>query len=86
RYEGLRQDPLTNLQTIFEFAGLPASEQELLDIIDALSIDKVKQKGEGQHIRKGVIGGWKSELTADDIETCNQLAGPLLEKLGYFPT
>ena len=84
QYEDLRQVPLANLQAIFEFAELSASDQEILDIIDALSIDKVKQKGEGQHIRKGVVDGWKTELTAEDIETCDQLAGPLLEKLGYL--
>ena len=84
RYEDLRQAPLANLQAVFEFAELPVSDQEILDIIDALSIDKVKKKGEGQHIRRGIVGGWKAELTAEDIETCNQLAGPLLEKLGYL--
>lgn len=83
RYEDLRQDPLANLQAIFEFAGLPISDQEILNIIDTLSIERVKQKGEGQHIRRGIVGGWKTELSADDFETCNQLAGPLLEKLGY---
>lgn len=84
RYEDLRQAPLATLQTVFEFAELPASDPEILNIIDALSIDKVKQKGEGQHVRSGVVGGWKAELTLEDIETCNRLAGPLLEKLGYL--
>ncbi len=29
------------------------------------------------------IDSWKYELSEADIQTCNQWAGPLLEKLGY---
>lgn len=86
RYEDLRQDTFTALDAVFEFAELPASQQELSNIIDALNIDNVKQKGEGQHVRKGVVGGWKADLSVDDIKICNRLTGPLLEKLGYSLT
>ena len=83
RYEDLKQDPAGWLKTIFEFIELPVDEQTINSIAEAFNIDNIKQKGEGQHIRKGVVGAWKDDLSAADIEICNRLAGPLLEKLGY---
>lgn len=83
RYEDLRQDTFTHLNRIFEFIGLPIAAQELDSITAALSITNVKQKGEGQHIRKGIVDTWKDELSPDDIETCNRMAAPQLKKLGY---
>ena len=83
RYEDLRQDTATQLNRIFEFIGLPMTAPELDRITSAFSIDNVKHKGEGQHIRKGVVDAWKNELSKDDIETCNRMAAPQLKKLGY---
>lgn len=82
-YEDLKQDTAGWLKIIFEFVELPVDEQSINRIVEAFNIDKIEQKGEGQHIRKGVVGAWKDDLSAADIEICNRLAGPLLEKLGY---
>ncbi len=83
RYEDLRQDTFTHLNRIFEFIGLPVAAPELDSITAALSINNVKQKGEGHHIRKGIVDAWKDELSQGDIETCNRMAAPQLKKLGY---
>ena len=83
RYEDLRQDTFTWMKTIFEFLELPISEKNISNIVEALDIKNVKQKGEGMSTRKGSVDSWKYELSEADIQTCNQLAGPLLEKLGY---
>ncbi|MGB3299684.1 MAG: sulfotransferase [Phormidesmis sp.] len=84
RYEDLRQDTATHLHRIFTFIGLPLTDSEISGIAAALDIKQVKQKGEGQHVRKGIVDAWKNELSQDDIELCNQMAAPQLEKLGYL--
>lgn len=83
KYEDLRQSPHTWLSSTFDFAKLPTNSDQISEIVDALSIEKVSQKGEGQHVRHGKVDGWKEELSSADIEICNRMAGPLLERLGY---
>lgn len=84
RYEDLRQDTANHLHRIFTFIGLPLADQNISNIVTALNIENVKQKGEGQHIRKGIVDAWKNELSQDDIELCNRAAAPQLKKLGYL--
>ncbi len=83
KYEDLRQDPHTWLDRAFDFTQLPATETQIGETIDALSIEKNLSRGEGQHVRTGTLQGWKEELSAEDIETCNSMAGSVLERLGY---
>ncbi len=83
RYEDLRQNTAVSLQSAFEFLEVSADESDICAIAEAFSIEKIKHKGEGQHVRKGVIDAWKEELSEADIALCQQSAGPLLEKLGY---
>ena len=83
KYEDLRKDPHTWLGKALSFAQLPVSEADLDEIVEALSIDNAKEKGEGLHIRKGSVEGWKEELSTEDIEICHRMAGPVLERLGY---
>lgn len=83
RYEDLRQNTTASLSKAFDFAGVTTHPSAVHTIAEAFNINKVKNKGEGQHIRKGAIDAWKEELSAADIELCQRSAGPLLEKLGY---
>ena len=83
KYEDLRQDPHTWLSRAFDFAALSISPAQLSETVDALSIEKATVKGEGLHVRQGKVQGWKEELSAADIEICQRMAGPLLDRLGY---
>lgn len=82
-YEDLKKDTTTSLTTLFNFLEQPITEQQIADIAANTNISNVKQKGEGLHVRKGIIGAWRTDLSQPDISTCHQLAGPLLDKLGY---
>jgi len=39
--------------------------------------------GSGQTFRKGMIGGWREEFTAEHERAAEEVVGPLLEELGY---
>ncbi|MEM9946908.1 MAG: sulfotransferase [Cyanobacteria bacterium P01_D01_bin.36] len=84
KYEDLRQAPHSWLEKSFHFAELPITNAHLDEIINTLSIDNHKEKGEGLHVRTGRVDGWKDELSTEDIETCHRMAGPTLERLGYW--
>jgi len=82
-YEDLKQNTAVQLKTMFDFLEQPITQQESDRIAAAFDIRNAKNKGEGNHVRKGMIGAWKTDLSETDITTCNQIAGPLLEKIGY---
>ncbi|MEM9149093.1 MAG: sulfotransferase [Cyanobacteria bacterium P01_F01_bin.3] len=83
RYESLKAEPEAELQQIFEFAELPATGQQIREFVDAASIERVASKGEGQYVRKGIVGDWKNRLSAEDVELCDAIAGKQLRALGY---
>ena len=55
RYENLRTHPQEELGKIFDFIGVDYDNSLINEIINATDISKVKNKGEGKHIRKGSI-------------------------------
>jgi len=83
RYEDLRQNTAGSLKNIFEFLEMPLPAENLNHIAAKFDISQAKSKGEGLHVRKGIIGAWRTDLSQEDIDTCNRLAGPWIEKLGY---
>lgn len=56
----------------------------LLDeIISKTDISQVKNKGEGQPVRKGAVGEWRTRLSAREMALWQELAGDVLSDLGY---
>ncbi|MEB3342262.1 sulfotransferase [Okeania sp.] len=84
RYENLRTYPQKEISKIFDFIGLDYDETLIDEIIDATDISKVKNKGEGKHIRQGSIGEWQTGLLPEDIALWKELAGDTLAGLGYL--
>ncbi|NET37916.1 MAG: sulfotransferase [Cyanothece sp. SIO1E1] len=83
RYEQLRAHPQDELGQIFEFAGLNWSEALRNQIVAETDISKIKNKGEGLHIRKGTIGDWRTCLSETELTLFKQITGETLEKIGY---
>ncbi|NEP86715.1 MAG: sulfotransferase [Okeania sp. SIO2C2] len=83
RYENLHTHPQEELSKIFDFIGLDYNQTLIDSIIDATDISKVKNKGEGKHIRKGSIGEWQTRLSAEDVALWEEFAGDTLAGLGY---
>ena len=84
RYENLHTHPQEELSKIFNFIGLDYDQILIDEIIDATDISKVKNKGEGKHIRKGSIGEWQTRLSPQDVAIWQELAGDTIAGLGYL--
>ena len=84
RYEDLKANPIVSLQQVFEFAQLPHSVSQIEEIVAASDIQKSCDKGEGQYIRKGVVGDWKHQLSDAERLLCRQIAAVQLQRLGYL--
>lgn len=83
KYEELRQDAAPHINQICEFIELAITPMEISQIIDACNIANIKNKGAGQHINKGSINSWKTELSQEHIALWHQSAGETLTRLGY---
>ncbi|MEM9819122.1 MAG: sulfotransferase [Cyanobacteria bacterium P01_D01_bin.6] len=83
RYEALKADTVASLQLIFDFAQLDYTSKQISNIVAAADISRIKQKGEGQYIRKGIVGDWKHQLSEAEITLCQEIAGKQLRQLGY---
>ncbi|MBX2865875.1 MAG: sulfotransferase [Leptolyngbyaceae cyanobacterium MAG.088] len=83
KYEELRKDTISQLNHIYNFIGLDIKPVELSQIAELCNIENVKNKGTGQHVNKGSINNWKTELSQENIDLWQQSAGKTLERLGY---
>ncbi|MEM9264219.1 MAG: sulfotransferase [Cyanobacteria bacterium P01_F01_bin.13] len=83
KYEDLRQDVIPQLNQIYNFIDLAITPMELTQIAEACDIDNIKNKGLGQHVNKGSINNWKTELSQEHIDLWHQSAGETLDRLGY---
>jgi hypothetical protein len=85
RYEELRVDTLGTMKLICSTLGIPVDEDELASAVEKHSWENVpeKDKGEGKFHRKATPGGWKEDLTPEQIETVERITAPVLRE--YYP-
>ncbi len=83
KYEDISNNKIAEMEKMFEFAELKYSKELLENISQKTDIRSIKNKGNGQHVRKGVVADWKNCFNAEDIELFKKLAGDLLCHLGY---
>ena len=92
RYEDLSSSGVDTIKSIFDFCGLPASDEDMAAIVTAHQFERMKAKGQAvdkrikkleAHYRKGKIGSWKEELVLKKRYVFHKIAGDLLCELGY---
>lgn len=78
-YERLKQNTVSEIMGIARFLGLSCSEAEAQAVIDATSMEKLRDKyddgGEIKFFRKGQVGDWENHFSARqlaDIEMIEQ--------------
>ena len=83
RYEDLRVDTLGTMKRIYSALELPVDEGGLARAVEKHSWENVpaEQKGEGKFHRKAKPGGWKEDLTPEQAEIVEGVAGSLLREL-----
>ncbi len=85
KYEDLRTDPLGEMRRIVSAVGLPVGDDELVGIVHRHSWEHLPsdEKGEGKRRRKASPGGWRDDLTDEQISQVESEAGDLMDEFGY---
>lgn len=89
QYEHALDEPFANAKAIFEFLNVAADDQTINNAVDASSFQKMSggrdngQVDNASHMRKGVAGGWQSELDQESVRIFEEIGGELLSSLGY---
>ena len=85
RYEELRADTLGTMRHIYSVLEIPADEEELERAVKEHSWENIPEedKGEGKFYRKATPGGWREDLTPEQVEMVERMTAPLLEE--FYP-
>jgi hypothetical protein len=95
RYEELSARPVEVFRAAMAFAGRPVSQDEAERAVDFASFGRLRaqedeqgfaewrRRGEARFFRKGQSGGWRGELTADQVRRIEAAHGPMMARLGY---
>jgi hypothetical protein len=86
RYEELRADTLGTMKRIYSALEIPADEGKLARAVEKHSWENVpeKEKGEGKFYRKATPGGWREDLTPEQVEAVERITAPLLDE--FYPS
>ncbi len=85
RYEDLRADTLGAMERICADLEVPTSEEELAAVVERHAWENIPEedKGEGKIRRKAKPGGWREDLTEEQIKMVERITAPLLDE--FYP-
>jgi hypothetical protein len=82
RYEDLRAATLENMKRIYSTLEIPVDERELDAAVKKYAWENVpeEKKGPGMIRRRATAGGWREDLTPEQVEIVEKEAAPILEQ------
>jgi hypothetical protein len=88
RYEELRSDTLGTMKRLYSALGIAVDEEELERVVEKHSWENIpeEEKGEGKFYRKATPGGWREDLTPEQVHFVEEATRPLLENFYSFAT
>ncbi|WP_018478835.1 sulfotransferase domain-containing protein [Pontibacter roseus] len=81
-YEGFLLDFQQELNRLLDYLGIALSDSERAELEEAMHFSTLK-KSNPKHLKKGQSGYWMDQLTAEQVERAEVIAGPLIRFLGY---
>jgi hypothetical protein len=83
RYEELRDDTLGTMERLYTTLGIEVGREGLMRAVEKHAWENIpeKEKGQGKFYRKATPGGWREDLTPDQVEIVEQVSAPLLKEL-----
>jgi len=74
------------MERIYSSLGIPVDEAELSEAVKKYSWENIpeEEKGEGKFYRKAKPGGWREDLTPEQVKVVERITAPLLEE--FYPT
>jgi hypothetical protein len=85
KYEDLRVNTLDFMRDLCSTLGLGVDEGQLARAVEAYSWENLPEdtKGEGKPRRKATPGGWREDLTPEQVEVVERVTAPLIER--FYP-
>jgi Sulfotransferase domain len=92
RFEDLRQDPAEGFKRMADFLGVKVDSERIQRAVANNALDKMKEKEiaepqrasvKDRFVRSGSVQGWRSKLSAAQVQFVEQHAGSILQSLGY---
>jgi hypothetical protein len=82
RYEDLRADTLGIMKRIYSALEIPVDEADLVRAIERYAWENIpeEEKGPGKIRRKASSGGWREDLTPEQIAVVEEEAAPILDR------
>ena len=82
RYEELREDTLGTMERLYSTLGIEVGGEDLARAVEKHAWENIpeKEKGQGKFYRKATPGGWREDLTPDQVEIVEQVSAPLLKE------
>lgn len=81
-FEGFKMDFRNELDGLLNYLEVDLPENEKAELEEAVSFNTLKKKNP-KHLKKGTSGYWMDQLTDEQLETAETIAGPLIRFLGY---
>jgi hypothetical protein len=83
RYEDLRTDTLGTMKRLYSALGMRA--ESLPEVVEKHSWENVPEemKGPGKRLRKATPGGWREDLTPEQVRVVEEITAPLLKR--FYP-
>jgi hypothetical protein len=98
RYEDMQADTFGVFSRALDFAGLPASAENIRRAVGFANFAELRRQEEnkgfselprphlgGQFFRRGEAGAWRDELHADQVARIEAAHAPMMRRLGYEP-
>ncbi|QNA84368.1 sulfotransferase domain-containing protein [Sphingomonas sp. So64.6b] len=101
RYEDMHADTGGMLRTALAFAGIDATHEETARAAGFAEFGELKKQeeargfreaprpkagaGPGSFFRRGVSGGWRDELSTEQVARIERDHAPMMARLGYAP-
>ncbi len=82
RYEDLRADTLGTMKRIYSALEISVDEGDLARVVEKQAFENIpeEEKGPGTIRRKASPGGWKEDLTPEQVEIVEKEAAPILDR------
>lgn len=92
RYEEMTSNPEAALKAVYDFCGLPATAEEVTATVAKHTFDRLQKERSSpvpgvtlpqNFYRKGKTGSWQQDLSPTQCYLFDEIAGDLLQELGY---
>jgi hypothetical protein len=95
RYEDLAADPVAVFSAAMAFAGREAAEADIVRAIDFARFERLQAQERARgfkewrprqgraFFRRGQAGGWRGELSAEQVRRIEAAHGAMMRRLGY---